>query len=193
MLKKTMIAVSALIIIFSSIFIILKNVNTNKEKNIVLETVNLDDGLQNDEDRKLNIYQGGTQIGLMNIGGSHIGNMAITEYLTKIGFIPLGNIPLYNNDGKSYFYYKIIDYYGEEKLVFGIFIGGFNSERAYKELVVVNDVDKYQNITTNIVNQVRALKGLNTIKHYFENNKYCYWISGKNIGGSNSDRGSEQT
>lgn len=159
-------------------------INNNKYNSELAEMSLMISNLANDEDRKLHIYQGGDSRGISTAGRQLIGDMNMTAYLTKIGFIPLGNISLYNNDGKCYLYYKIVNYYGEEKLIFGIFIGGFNNERAYKELVISKDDEKYQTIITNIANQVSTLKGLNTIRKYFENNKYCYWISGKNISGA---------
>ena len=159
-------------------------IDNNKYNSELAEMSLMISNLANDENRKLHIYQGGDSRVISTAGRQLIGDMTITHYLSKIGFIPLGNITLYDGDGKCYLYYKIINYYGEEKLVFGIFIGGFNNERAYRELVVNNDGNKYQSIINAITNQVKALKGLNAIKDYFNNNKYCYWITGKNISGS---------
>ena len=159
-------------------------IDNNKYNSELAEMSLMISNLANDESRNLYIYQGGDSYGISTAGRLLIGNMNITEYLPKIGFNPLGNISLYDGDGKCYLYYKIINYYGEERLVFGIFIGGFNNERAYRELVVINDSDKYQSISSSIVNQVNTLKNISSIKQYFENNKYCYWITGKNISGS---------
>ncbi len=89
--------------------------------------------LANDEERKLNIYQGGIQVGMMNTGGVLIGDMTIEDYLEKIGFIPLATMSLSN--GKAYLSYKIVNYYGKEKLIFGIFTGGFDDEESYIKFI----------------------------------------------------------
>lgn len=159
-------------------------IDNNKYNSELAEMSLMISNLANDEDRTLDIYQGGTQVGMMNTGGVFIGNMNITEYLSKIGFVPLTTMSLSN--GKAYLSYKIVNYYGKEKLIFGIFIGGFDDEESYIKFITdTNNMHQnYEEIVNSIVNKIDNLKNLDLIKHYLNGQNYCYFITGKGIAGA---------
>ena len=158
--------------------------DNNKYNSELAEMSLMISNLANDEDRKLNIYQGGIQVGMMNTGGVFIGDMNITQYLSKIGFIPLETMSLSN--GKVYLSYKIINYYGKEKLIFGIFIGGFDDEESYIKFITdTNNMHQnYEEVVNSITDKIDNLKNIDLIKQYFNSQNYCYFITGKGIGGA---------
>ncbi|MBR1453298.1 MAG: hypothetical protein IJ593_01435, partial [Lachnospiraceae bacterium] len=110
--------------------------------------------------------------------------MNITEYLSKIGFIPLTTTPLSN--GKAYLCYKIVNYYGKEKLIFGIFIGGFDDEESYIKFITdtKNMHQNYEMVVNSVINEINNLKNLDLIKQYLNGKNYCYFITGKGISGA---------
>ena len=159
-------------------------IDNNKYNSELAEMSLMISNLANDEERKLNTYQGGVQVGMMNTGGVLIGDMTIEDYLEKIGFISLATMSLSN--GKAYLSYKIVNYYGKEKLIFGISIGGFDDEESYIKFITdTNNMhQKYEEVVNSIVNKIDNLKNLDLIKHYLNGQNYCYFITGKGIAGA---------
>ena len=109
---------------------------------------------------------------MINTGGVLIGDMTIEDYLEKIGFISLITMSLSN--GKAYLSYKIVNYYGKEKLIFGIFIGGFDDEESYIKFITdTNNMhQKYEEVVNSIFNKIKDLQNMDLIKQYINSQNY---------------------
>ena len=129
------------------------------------------------------------------INGSDASGSILT-YLNKIGFIDVTskNIfrisPVESINGKLYMGKKTIQVGGNKKSlkrfkdVYGIFLGGFDTERNYEKLLSNFSKKEVADFYESIVNDIVT---------YIDNNKphtenpYCYWLCGYSIAGGITD------
>jgi hypothetical protein len=120
------------------------------------------------------------------------GNM--DTYLKKIGFDNIAQIRVFklseteNITGNLYIGKKTIQIGANKKSikrykdVYGIFLGGFDTEPNYKKLLANFNKDQVAKYHANIVADIQ-----NKVADYVGNNKtindYCYWVSGYSIAG----------
>ena len=127
----------------------------------------------------------------LNQNNINYGSMGLKEYMEKLGFKNIEyKLAVKYLDGLlgSYGYnigYKSIDYYNKKRGVIGIFISEFQDRASYEKIVVTDNIIRnnkyYEEIAETIYRNIDLTK-LSDLSEGFELG-YCYWISGKGIGG----------
>ena len=129
-------------------------------------------------------------------GGSaplHSGSQNIIQYMSNLGFItPISEKHSFrisateNISGNLYLGKKTIQVGANKKSikrykdVYGIFLGGFNTEDNYKKLLSNFDKEEvasfYQNIADDIISYINTNKPATV-------NPHCYWVTGYSVAG----------